>query len=113
MNNFDGKEELMKIQFTESDAPNFNWKEEWARIYCELNTWETPKEYKNHPFWQENEVDPVKIFLREQMRHNLMIFIERRIGEKVVSHYWNVKFKSNGMSEKEFKKFWFWRRFEL
>ena len=111
MKNYDAKDEFMKLQFkTEFEDRNFDYKEEWARAWCELNTWRTPKELKEHPFFQDGEKDPIKIYLREQIRHSLMNWITMRIGEKRIFHYWNVKFRANGMSEKEFKKWWFWNK---
>ena len=70
----------------------------WARIWCDLNSWEFPKELEHikPDYWDSAEMKTLGMFLRP-----LMQLIEDTIGEKVCNRYWN-----KDMTDKEHEIFW-------
>ena len=72
---------------------------EWARIWCELNSWIIPKELEHikPKWWVGNNIARAMNFLRPIMQH-----IETTIGMKACNRYWN----KDNMTDEEHEIFY-------
>jgi len=80
---------------------------EWPRFHCQFNSWEVPEEFQHLK---------VEGFEGGNRRYGLMIkevtevmdYIQKEVGEKACSHYWNTIHRKDThiMSEEEFEVWW-------
>lgn len=68
-------------------------KTEWARIWCELNSWKIPKELKH--------IKPNCLIKEMSFLRLLMDYIEYIIGEKACLRCWNKDY----MTDEQFEIF--------
>ncbi len=77
--------------------------ENWAKMWCDMNSWEIPIElYHIKPEYWEEEGSLGNIDKKYHFLYPIMNVIKQKIGRKACLRQWNIDI----MTDEEFEVFW-------